>query len=166
MKDAVFLVLLTLPFLVIQTTSFGFLADAEYKPDLMLIIVAWASLRIPFLAGVGVAFCGGILMDLFSGCPSGLFSIIYCLVLVLFGYMDSKFQVDTNTAKVTMIFIATLAAGCMVLLMRRAGGPIEFGWHVVQWVIVKSGVTAAASAIILPLLDKLWWGYSRLVGTR
>jgi rod shape-determining protein MreD len=166
LKDALFLVLLMLPSLVIQTTSLGFLADAEYKPDLILIIVAWASLRIPFLIGVGVAFCGGILMDLFSGCPSGLFSIVYCLVLLLFGYMDSKFQVGTNTAKVTMIFIATLASGCMVLLMRRAGGPTEFGWHIVQWVIVKSGITAAASAIILPLLDKLWWGYSRLVGTR
>ncbi len=80
--------------------------------------------------------------------------------------MDAKFQVDTNTAKAVMVFVATLASGCMVLLMRRAGGPIEFGWDLVEWVVVKSVSTAAASAIILPVLDRLWWGYSRLVGTR
>ncbi len=105
-------------------------------------------------------------MDLFSGSPAGLFSIMYCLLLLIFGYTDSRFQVDSNSAKSIIVFAASLAVGCMVLIMRRAAGPVEFGWNVGQWIILKSGITAMTSLIIFPLLDSFWSGYSRLVGTR
>jgi rod shape-determining protein MreD len=152
--------------IVIQTTFSGALIDAEYKPDLMLILVTWASFRVQFLSGVALAFCGGLLMDLFSGSPSGLFSVMYCLLVLVFGYVDSKFQVDSNASKAIMVFAASIAVGCMVLIMRWVAGQVEIGWNVGQWIILKAGVTAMTSLILFLILDSFWSGYSRLVGTR
>lgn len=161
-----FVLALGLTTLVIQTTLLGLLFGSEYKPDLMLILVSWASLRVQFFVGVGLAFWGGLLMDLFSGAPSGLFSTMYCILLLFFGYADSRFQVDTNGAKAIMVFAASLVVGCMVLIMRRLAGPVELGWNAGQWILIKSGTTAITSLLIFPMLDGFWSAYSRLVGTR
>ncbi|MBI5249006.1 MAG: rod shape-determining protein MreD [Desulfomonile tiedjei] len=166
MRDVFFILMAGLTTIVIQTTFAGFFWGSEYKPDLMLVLVSWAGFRMQFLVGVALAFCGGLILDLFSGSPSGLFSLMYCFLLLAFGYADSRFHVDSNSAKAVMIFAASLIVGGMVFIMRRVASPVELGWNVGQWIIIKSGITAMTSLVILPALDSLWSGYTRLVGIR
>ena len=166
MKDVLFVLVIGLAAIVLQTTFLSFAVGNDYKPDLILIFIVWASTRIQFLAAVGLAFFGGLVVDLFSGSPSGLFSITYCVMILTIGYMDSKFQVESNSAKAIMVFVSSLAVGCIIMIMRRAAGPVEFVWSVGQWIIFKSGITGLVSLMIFPALDTIWSGYSRLVGTR
>lgn len=149
---------------VLQVTSFGFTVSAQYKPDLFLVLVVWSSLRLSFSGGVGFSFFLGIVADILSGSPTGLFALIYCLLFTACGYLNATFHVDTRTGRALMVFLGMLAAGSIVLVARWIGGPLGFGWQTVQWFVVKSLVTTLAGVVVFSLIDGAWRHYSRLVG--
>ncbi len=164
MTDILFMLLVGIAALILQTTSLAFLVPAAYKPDVILILVGWASLRMPFSVAAGFAFVAGILVDLLSGSPIGLFAIIYCLVFLSYGYSHATFHLEGLAAQAVLIFILTLASGGVVLFMRFLGGPVGFGWNAAQWFLLKSLFTGLASVLVFPLVDRLRAGYTRLVG--
>ncbi len=106
MKDVLFFGMVTVLALWLQTTSLCFLMPSEYKPDLFLILVYWTSLRLPFAFGVALCFGGGILVDLLSGSPVGLFALLYCMVLVSCGYLNTVFEMDTPATRAVIILVA------------------------------------------------------------
>jgi rod shape-determining protein MreD len=150
--------------LVIQTTSLAFLIPLAYKPDLILILVAWASLRMSFSVAAVFAFSAGILVDLLSGSPMGLFAIIYCLIFLAYGYCHATLHLESLAAQAVVILFFTLASGALVLFMRLLGGPVEFGWTAASCFLFKSLFTGLAAVLVLPLVDRLRAGYARLVG--
>jgi rod shape-determining protein MreD len=162
--DILFMLIVGIATLILQTTSLAFLIPVGYKPDLILVLVAWGSLRMPFTVAAGFAFLAGILIDLLSGSPMGLFAIIYCAIFVMCGYCQATLQLEGPVAQGLVIFCLTLISGAVALLTRWIAGPVEFGWHAAQWIMLKSLFTGFASAILLPLLDRLRKGYIRLVG--
>lgn len=164
MTDVLFMLLVGIAALVIQTTSVAFLVPVAYKPDLILILVAWASLRMPFSVGAVFAFAAGILVDLLSGSPMGLFAIIYCLIFLTYGYCHSTLQLEALAAQAVIIFMLTLASGGVVLFMRSIGGPVGFGWKAAQCFLLKSLFTGLAAVLLFPLVDRVRAGYTRLVG--
>jgi rod shape-determining protein MreD len=164
LRTVLFLVAIGMAALVLQTTSWGFLVPAAYKPDLILILVLWVSLRMTFAIGAGFAFAVGLAIDVLSGSPTGLFALIYCLLFVTCGYLHSTFRIDVLSGKAVTVFGATLAAGGIVFLVRWLSGPFELGWSVSQWVLLKSLVAAMASLVVFPVVDRMWAGFSRLVG--
>jgi len=149
--------------LVLQTTSWGFLVPAAYKPDLALILVLWVSLRMTFAIGAGFAFAIGLATDMLSGSPTGLFALIYCVLFATCGFLHSTFRIDALSGKAVTVFGSTLAAGGIVFLVRWLSGPFELGWSVSQWVLLKSVVAAMASLVVFPVVDRVWAGFSRLV---
>lgn len=164
MKSFLFAFLIGVVVVVLQVTSFGFMLNAQYKPDLFLILVVWSSLRFSFSAGVGFSFFLGIVADLLSGSPTGLFGLIYCLVFTVCGYLNATFRVDTHTGRALMVLLGVPATGIFVLLARWIGGPVEVGWQTVQWFVVKSLVTALAGLVAFPLIDGAWRHTARLAG--
>lgn len=152
--------------LFIQVTSLDFLFTTQYKPDLILILVVWAGLRMTPAAGILFAFVSGILVDFLSGSPAGLFALIYCLVFVCCGYVNANFDMQTLLGYLLTLFVATIFAGGTVLLLRRSLGPVEFGLGAVRWYFLKSIVTGIAAVFVIPFVDRLWDGYGRLVGVR
>jgi len=166
LTDVLFLSAVGLFALALQTTSFGFLVRGAYKPELMMILVVWASLRISFLKGAGFAFLSGIFVDMLSGSPIGLCALIYTILFVVCGYFNATFDIDYPMGRALTIFLATLAAGWAVMLMRWLDAPLGFGWQAVSWVLLKSLATAVAALVVLPVLDRLWTGISGVVGVR
>jgi len=164
--EVLFMALAALIALTLQTTSFGFMIRAAYKPELIMILVIWASLRITFLPGVGFAFAAGIVVDTLSGSPPGLFAVIYSAALVACGYFNATFDIDSQPGRAMTIFVATLASGFLVMLTRWLEGPVEFGWLAVKFILLKSLVTGATALVVIPVLDRLWAGFSRLAGVR
>jgi rod shape-determining protein MreD len=162
--DVLFMLLVGLAALVIQTTSMAFVIPLAYKPDLILILVAWASLRMSFSVAAFFAFSAGILVDLLSGSPMGLFAIIYCLIILTYGYCHATLQLEGLAAQAVIIFMLTLASGGVVLLMRSLGGPAEFGWKAAQCYLLKSLFTGFSAVVVFPIVDPLRAGYGRLVG--
>lgn len=161
MKELFFLVPAGIVILGIQTTSWGFLIPAEYKPDLMLIFVVWTSLRIPFITGVCFAFAAGFVTDLFSGSPTGLYAVIYCLAFIETGYVSGILRIQGYLACAVLILGVCLASGTMIIFTRWMSGPVGFGWHSGGWVALKSTVTALAALVTLPIVELLWAGYAK-----
>jgi rod shape-determining protein MreD len=150
--------------LVIQTTSMAFFVPPQYKPDLILILVAWATLRMSFPMAACFAFVAGILVDLLSGSPLGLFAIIYCLIFLTYGYCHATLHLESVPAQAVIIFILTAVSGGIVLLMRMFGGPVELGWNTALCFLLKSLFTALSAVFMLPFIDRIRAGYARLVG--
>ncbi|HMK35978.1 MAG TPA: rod shape-determining protein MreD [Desulfomonilaceae bacterium] len=164
MTDGIFMLFTGIAALVLQTTSLAFLAPIDYKPDMILILVAWATLRMPFGVAAGFAFTAGILIDLLSGAPTGLFALLYCLIFLTCGYCHATLHLEGRVAQAVIIFGLTLASGGIVLLMRWISGPVGFGWKAAQWFFFKSVFTGLTSMLVFPVLERLRSGYTRLVG--
>ena len=152
--------------LVFQTTAMGFVVPVEYKPDLVLILVVWAGLRITFLSGVCFAFAIGIFVDLLSGSPTGLFALIYCLVFVSCVQFDATFDIKRPLSRTILVFGSAFAAALGVLLVRRLSGSIGIGWNVFAWMVGKSIIAAVAALPAFPLLDRAYSVFARLAGVR
>jgi len=152
--------------LLLQSTTMGLFMPADYKPDLFLILVFWAGIRTTFINAAGFAFAAGLIMDLFSGAPIGLFATIYCIIFISCGYLHAVFQMDGLAARAITVLGATVVSGCIVLLARRLAGTIDLDWNFVQWVLLKALTTGLLSLVAIPLLDRLWNGYSQFVGVR
>lgn len=166
MRDLIFITVFSLPLLLVQTTIIGQFINVSYKPDFFLILVFWAAMRMSFIAASVFSFMAGLLMDLFSGAPLGLFAIIYQMVFLSSAYLHSVFQMENHAARAMSIFCAMAGSGCIVLLVRMLSGPNEFGWNIVQWLLLKAIVAALFSVALIPGLDWLWTGYSKLVPER
>jgi len=166
LRDLIFITILSFPMLLVQTSIVGHVINVGYKPDFFLILVFWAAIRITFIAAAVFAFVAGLLMDLFSGAPHGLFATIYLLFLLASAYLHSVFQMENHAARAVSIFCAMIGSGCVVLLVRILAGPTEFGWNTAQWLLLKAVITAIFSVALVPMLDWLWNGYSKLVATR
>jgi rod shape-determining protein MreD len=157
---------LVLVVVVLQNNSLGFVLSAAYKPDLILIVVLWAGLRTNPIPGMFFAFSLGILADLLSGSPTGLFAVIYCVVYVVCGFLNATLDIDRPAVRSAAAFGACLLAAAAVVIMRWLSGPVGFGKEAAQWVFAKSLITGLACLIVFPVVDRFWMGYCRIVGVR
>jgi rod shape-determining protein MreD len=165
-KEILFALLMGVAILCLQVTSYGFLIPLEYKPDVMLILVIWASQRLSFGRGICLSFLAGAAVDILSGSPIGLFALVYCLIFVASGYLHDILRVDNIAARFVLVFGASMLAGAVVLLTRRVGGPVGFGWNAAEWFLLKSVITGVSAVVVFPLIEWSWNGYSRLIGAR
>jgi len=166
LSDVLFLSLAGLVALALQSTSFGFLVRGACKPEVMMILVVWASLRTSFLKGAVFAFLSGLCVDLLSGSPIGLCALIYTILFVVCGYLHATFDIDYPAGRAFTILLASLAVGWAVMLMRWVDAPPGFGWQAVSWVMLKSLTTAVAALVVFPVMDRIWTGLSGVIGVR
>ncbi len=166
MKELIFLAIFLLPTLLLQTTIIPLFVDSQYKPDLFLILVFWAAIRITFVPAAVFAFATGLLTGIFSGAPPGLFAILYLLIFLPSTYLHSVFELDSHTVNAVTVFCATFVAGQVIIAVTWLKVPIEFGWHLFQWPLLKSLSTALFAVMVVPALDWLWNSYSKLVPAR
>jgi rod shape-determining protein MreD len=164
LKEAIFILSLGAAVLVFQTTAVVFPVPMDYKPDLMLILIAWASLRMNLTGGICLSFLGGIVTDLFCGSPTGLFGLVYSLIFLAFAYLHATFTIERPLGPPVLVLGAAIAVGSVVLLARWLKGPVGFGWNVAGWILIKSVVTSATSLAVFPLIDWIFARYAKLVG--
>ncbi|MCA1961743.1 MAG: rod shape-determining protein MreD [Desulfomonile sp.] len=166
MIDLIFISLAGMVTLGLQTTSMAFLVSSAYKPDLMLVLIVWAGLRLPFAMGAAFAFVAGVGVDTLSGSPLGLFGLIYALVCVACGYLGGVVRIEGRTGRTILVLVAALWTGVAILLARLLRGPIGFGWHVTGWIIAKALITTGAALVVFPCIDWARLGFSKLMGER
>lgn len=166
MRQVIFIGLTGMLFVVLQTTNIGFLVPAGYKPDLVLILVLWTALRADVPTGMGFAFLGGTVVDLLSGSPTGLFALIYCVIFVACWSLNSTFEIDRPTGRIVTASGATLLAAGAVLLTRRLAGPVGIGAQTFHMIIARSIIAGIVCLVAIPLLDRMWMGYTKWIGAR
>ena len=164
LTNIVFLMIVSAIAIGLQITTMGFLISPSYKPDLMLIVVVWAGLRVSFAVGMTCIFTAGLFADLFSGSPTGLFALIYSFIFVIGAYVHSAVRIDSPDGRAVIVLAGSSMAGSAALIVRWISGSVDFGWSTVSWIIMRSIITTLASLAVFPLLDMLSPGSVRIIG--
>ncbi len=142
--------------LFFQTMTQIFLSNPIAKPDIVLIIVIWASTRFGFNEGVLFSFSAGLLADSLSGAPTGLFAFLYCVSFLGCGYLDATTDLETHGARFLAVFVVCILGGISILASRYMAGPFALGPALALSVFAKGVFTGLLATVVMPLLDRLW----------
>ncbi len=119
MIQSIKFVLLIIIALLFQVTLFpAHLAD-PFKPNLLIIAIAYLGLKVSSpVGGVGV-FLLGLVQDCFSGLYLGLNGFSYLSIYLLLRQISDRVYTDSQYLMVLVVFLATVANGLvhLVLLM-------------------------------------------------
>jgi rod shape-determining protein MreD len=101
--------------LLLQVTIFpAYLAD-PFKPNLLVIAVAYLGLK-TFRLG-GLAFCLGLVQDCFSGLYLGLSGFSFLSIYLLLNMTAGRLYADNRFLMVIVVFLATVVNGLLQLLL-------------------------------------------------
>lgn len=85
-----------------------------YKPQVLMLFLAYWLIALPHRVGIGTAFILGIIMDLFSGTIIGIHAFIFSIIAYLLIF---KYQLIRNLALWQQCFIIFGISICYNLLM-------------------------------------------------
>jgi rod shape-determining protein MreD len=103
--------------LLLQVTVFPeFLAD-PFKPNLLIIVVAWLSFREGGVQGVLLSFLLGLIADCFSGHYLGLNAFSFLIIHLVMRKVSGRLYTDSLYLMVLVVFLATLLNGINHLLL-------------------------------------------------
>lgn len=146
---------------LLQATVLSKLRVLGGQPDLIVIIVlAWATLD-PDREGMAWAFVGGLFIDLFSGTPLGISSLVLIPITYLAGLTET--QVYRTNILLPLILVAAGAfsyhVGYLFLLRFLVEEPVA--WSEALWYVTLPSVTFDV-VLIIPFLRVLRRWYDRL----
>lgn len=164
MNQIIFLIAVGSLAFVIQSSVIFQFAPQEFRPDLTLIVVAWSSNQSSFLVGLAFSFILGLSLDSMSGSPMGLLGLLYPMTYILFGYLDSYFEVTGVALNYISIFLASCMLFTAIIVFRYLATDVGFSGFNVYWIVVKSLSTATFSWVTLKAISIVWKEYSKVVG--
>lgn len=164
MKDFIFCMVVGWLSFVVESSILGNIFPMEFKPDLTLLIVVWIGLKRAYIPGVIAVFLLGVVEDLLSGAPLGLFPVIYLTVFMFSVYVSVNFDVDQLGAGLSVALLACSVSFSLIFLARWLIGQISFEPQIIKIVILKTILSSLSLIIFKPVLDGAWKGYSRLMG--
>lgn len=119
-----------------------------FKPNWLLLILAYWQLALPHRAGIGSGFFVGIILDLFTGSVLG----IHAFALSLIAYLVSfKFQLVRNMALWQQALIIVVVSLCYDLCLFT----IE--------VVIKHSITMTPLLLVSCLINGLLWPWMFLL---
>ncbi len=102
--------------LLLQVTVFpAYLAD-PFKPNLLIIVVAYMGLTAGRVGGV-LAFVLGLLQDCFSGVYLGLSAFSFLSIYLVLNITAHRLYTDSRYLMVLVVFLATIVNGLIHLLL-------------------------------------------------
>jgi rod shape-determining protein MreD len=112
--------------LLLQVTVLpAYIAD-PFKPNLLIIVVAWLSLREGGVQGVLLSFLLGLIADCFSGHYLGLNAFSFLTIHLVMRKVAGRLYTDSLYLMVLVVFLATLLNGInhllLLFLFSLAGG--------------------------------------------
>ncbi len=96
---------------LLQSTAATRIEVSNVKPDLVLLVVVIGTLIYGGRAGLGWAFLGGIILDIFSGGPLGSSSLALIMVAVIVGIGQRTLSRYNIVVPLLSICIATIVYG-------------------------------------------------------
>jgi|GEM_PF-780234 len=143
-----FCVLLSLSYLLTlsQSTWISEFVPHFLKPDLMLIFVVYVGTLPYLLSGATlVAFCG-LLYELFSGCPGGLFVFIYLILFFLLKFLAKFILIgEALSFRLLLVFAALFIQDLLVAFLPFAFGILQ-SMFFPRWTWILS--QAAATSLV------------------
>ena len=110
--------LFTVLALALQVTVFPVYIRDPFKPNLMIVLIAYLALRGNVaLTGGLLAYCLGLVQDCYSGIYLGLNGFTFLFIYMFLRKIADQLYTDSNQLMVMVVFLATLVAGLLQLLL-------------------------------------------------
>ena len=158
-KAMLYLFVFAFVFLVLDTTVWSWVDRNHFRPDFTLVLVVYLGLSLPLAAGGVLAGISGLLTDVVSGGPAGLFMVVY---LVIFGLAQlARQKLDPASATYKILLVLALAATAEVLTWGLLFG---LGWSLGRLLesgllVVSQTISVSITALISPAL---FWLFARV----
>ena len=134
--------------LLLQVTIFpAYLAD-PFRPNLLIIAVAYMGLKTSRLGG-GAAFCLGLVQDCFSGLYLGLSGFSFLSIYLLLNMTAGRLYTDNRFLMVIVVFLATLVNGLLHLLLLLIFSTADGIYATLLPIIIPQGLVNAVIASLL-----------------
>jgi len=103
--SVIFLILLSIVFMILQTTFLSPNHVGVFYPDLNLILIVFLSLFCELRGGAILAFGNAYMMDVLSGCLFGIHTLSrFAVFTVLNGFSDNLYSQSKFTQAVAIFF--------------------------------------------------------------
>jgi len=150
------LLLFALVSMALQSTLFNSSALAFFKPDVILFLVLWVSMKREWLEGGILTLVFAYLVELKSGAPKGLFLIHYMLIYLITRFLYRNFQVLNQRS---LIFIGVGAAFFshlnLLFLMFMLNKSENLWFHTLQLL----APTAIIHGILIPFVFRFLYNF-------
>lgn len=147
--------LLTILFVVLQSTVLQKIAVYGVVPDLALIIIVLTSNSLGPMKGQFLGFFAGLAQDILSSGPLGFNALIRTIIGFFFGKLKGKFFLDSILLPILFIISATLMKEGLITLLSfiflTESEIILFG----RSFLIELGLNAVLSPFIFALLKLL-----------
>ncbi|MGB9696879.1 MAG: rod shape-determining protein MreD [Ignavibacteria bacterium] len=141
-------------FIVLQKSLIWLLAISTYNisPDLVIVILAYISIKEGKITGVTFGFFAGLLIDILGGTFIGLQALSYTLACFVAGFFkreDEKFL--KNQYFLLVVFIISLVSNFVFYSIYFQGANIKYLIVLMRYVLTSSAYTLIVSLIYLLL---------------
>ncbi|MBT9132027.1 rod shape-determining protein MreD [candidate division NPL-UPA2 bacterium Unc8] len=153
MKRLIYLLLLIILAIALQTTIFAAPTLFNVAPNLILLLTIFAGFHGGEVKGSIVGFTGGILLDHFSVHPVGLGAFSQTIAGTLSGILRSRLYRESIFAQLLVTFIASVASLLSFLLLKLVFGllsPIT-----PEGIIFPVVINTILAPLLFPVLRRL-----------
>lgn len=116
-RAALLLLILILAAIVIQVSLLPVFVLPSFKPDLLLVIMVFITLRTPFRIGAPLAWLLGMLDDVFSGLYLGLNAATFLVSFLFIKSISDRLYADSAILFVLTVAGVTLAGFTLDMLL-------------------------------------------------
>ncbi|MDI6738774.1 MAG: rod shape-determining protein MreD [Candidatus Edwardsbacteria bacterium] len=159
MKRGIVIVFLTWLMVFVQSSLAGSVTVKGMAPDLLCILVMLTALRMGSLSAMRVGFLAGFLADCYHPATMGLYALCYTAAGFAGGAVRDRIYREKLSSQIASSAALALLIVPMTAMFRSGGG--YFGL-LVRHGIGSAAYTAALSAALLPLLNRLLFPESAL----
>jgi rod shape-determining protein MreD len=142
---------------LIQSAMFHYFQLAGIMPNLLLILVAATAYMRGRMAGLGVGFFSGLLVDfMFGSYILGLYALLYMLIGYLAGYSNRVYSEDDYTLPIIIIAICDFIYGFFYYVFEfLLRGRLNFPYYLRRLIFPEIIYTVAVSIFLYKLLHMI-----------
>lgn len=142
---------------LVQSAMFHYFQLAGIMPNLLLILVAATAYMRGRMAGLGVGFFSGLLVDfMFGSYILGLYALLYMLIGYLAGYSNRVYSEDDYTLPIIIIAISDLIYGFFYYVFEfLLRGRLNFPYYLRRLILPEIIYTVAVSIFLYKLLHMI-----------
>ena len=100
----------------------------QIKPDFLLLVLLFWLLRAPNICNIGIAWTGGILMDLVTGDVFGQNALAYAITAFLAAMYQRRLILFTVLQQSVYVLLLLFVNQVILLVLKSFSGSEYFGW--------------------------------------
>jgi len=160
-KETMVFLLLGLAFIILKTTLISRIDPRGYGPDLVLILTIFLGLSSFTSAGPFLVIFFGLLVDLASGGPRGIFTGVYLINFGIAVLIRRRLDPAAPTYQIMIVFLLALLSECLVWSVLSLGGqPADNLISTIAWTHLKVHLSSILSAALISPI--LFWCFNYL----